>query len=158
MLSKDRLLILVAIVIGVLALAGTIMFIGQGNVRQVPIFWQERIEQTVAFEDIDGQVQLRGISGIDGEPNPHIIIRINFAYILTVINNGDKPHRLYIEGLNVETNLLEPGQAETLKIYPSKEGIYKYYDKMQELESLGVLEVRAVIPSDEFTGIFRDLI
>ncbi len=81
----------------------------QGNVRHVSISWQEKIEQTVAFEDIDGQVQLKGISGVDGEPNPHLVTRINFAYILTVINNGDKQHRLYIEGLNVETNLLEPG-------------------------------------------------
>lgn len=135
-----------------------IVFIGQGNVRHVPITWKEKIEQTVAFEDINGQVQLKGVLGVDGEPNPHIVTRTNFTYILNVINNGDKQHRLYIEGLNVETSLLEPGQAYTLKIYPTKEGIYKYYDKLQGLELLGYLEVRTVIPSDEFTGFFRDLI
>lgn len=151
-------MILVAIVVGVVALVGMIVFIGQGNVRHVPIAWQERIEQTIAFEDIGGQVQLKGISGVDGEPNPHLVTRINFVYILTVINNGDKQHRLYIEGLNVETNLLEPGQVDVLKIYPTKEGIYKYYDKLQGLESLGLIEVRAVIPSDEFTGFLHDLI
>jgi hypothetical protein len=155
---KEKSIVLVAVVIGVIALAGTMIFIGQGNVRHVSIFWQEKIEQTVAFEDIDGNVQLRGISGIGGEPNPYLITRTNFAYILTVINNGDKHHRLYIEGLDIQTDLLEPGQQETLAIYPTGEGVYKYYDKRQGLELLGHLEVRTVIPSDEFTGFFRDLI
>ncbi len=158
MLSKDKSIIFFAVVIGVIGLAGMIVFIGQGNIRPVPIFWQENIKQTIAFEDIDGNVQIQGISGIGGEPNPHLVIRTNFAYILTVINNGDKHHRLYIEGLDVQTDLLEPGKQETLTIYPTKEGVYKYYDKRQGLELLGYLEVRTVIPSDEFTGFFRDLI
>jgi hypothetical protein len=157
-LSKDKSIILFAVIIGVVSLAVMMIFIGQGNVRQVQIFWPEKIEQTVAFEDIDGQVQLKGISGIDGEPNPYLITRTNFAYILTVINNGDKHHRLYIEGLNIQTELLEPGQQDTLTIYPTEEGVYKYYDKQQAFESLGYLEVRTVIPSDEFTGFLRDLI
>ena len=156
-MSKDKSIILVAIVIGVVALVGMIVFIGQGNIRHVPITWKEKIEQTVAFEDINGRVQLKGVLGVDGEPNPHIVTRTNFTYILTVINNGDRQHQLYIEGLNVETSLLEPGQADTLKIYPTKEGIYKYYDK-GELEPLGIFEVHTVIPKDEFTGIFHDLI
>ena len=110
MRNHDKTLILVAIVIGVVALAGMIGFIGQGNVRHVSIFWQERIEQTVAFEDVDDKVQLQGISGVSGKPNPYLITRTSFAYLLTVINNGDKHHRLYIEGLEVQTDLLEPGQ------------------------------------------------
>jgi hypothetical protein len=140
------------------ALAGIIGFTGQGNIRHVSIFWQERVEQTVAFEDIDGKVQLQGISGIGGEPNPHLITRTSFAYVLTVINNGDQHHRLYIEGLDTQTDLLEPGQQETLTIYPDKEGVYKYFDKRENLEHLGFLEVRTVVHSDEFTGIWRDLI
>lgn len=135
-----------------------ISYIGGGNVRHVSIFWQERVEQTVAFEDVDGQVQLQGIFGIDGEPNPHLVTRTSFAYILTVINNGDKNHRLYIEGLDVQTNLLEVGQQETLTIYPDKEGVYKYFDKRENLEHLGFVEVVTVVPSDEFTGIWKDLI
>lgn len=158
MVSKDKTLIIVAILIGVVSLAAMIGFIGQGNVRHVSIFWQERVEQTVAFEDVDGNVHLHGISGIDGDPNPYLITRTSFAYFLTVVNNGDKNHRLYIEGLEVQTDLLEPGQQETLVIYPIKEGIYKYFDKRQYLEHLGFLEVKTVVPSDEFTGIFRDLI
>ena len=158
MISRDKALILIAIVVGVVALAGIIAFTGQGNVRHVSIFWQERVEQTVAFEDVDGKVQLQGISGIGGEPNPHLITRTSFAYLLTVINNGDKHHRLYIEGLNAQTDLLKPGQQETLTIYPDKEGVYKYFDKRENLEPLGFLEVKTVVHSDEFTGIWRDLI
>ena len=155
---KDRKFIVLAIIAGVIGLAAMIGFIGQGNVRHVQIFWQERVEQTLEFKDIDGQVQIIGLSGIKGEPNPHLISRTNFAYILTVINNGDKHHRLYIEGLEMQTDLLEPGQQDTITIYPTEEGIYKYYDKREGLEYLGNLEIITVVPSDEFTGIFKDLI
>jgi hypothetical protein len=158
MISKDKTLIIIAILVGVVAFAAIIGFIGQGNVRHVSIFWQERVEQTVAFEDVDGKVQLQGISGVGGEPNPYLITRTNFAYILTVINNGTTQHRLYIEGLNARTDLLEPGQQETLTIYPDKEGVYKYFDERQWFEHLGFLEVKTVVHSDEFTGIWRDLI
>ena len=149
---------LIALMIAVAALAGMIGFVGQGNVRHVSIFWQERVEQTVAFEDVDGKVQLRGLVGVDGEPNPHLITRTSFAYLLTVINNGDIQHRLYIEGLEVQTDLLEPGEQETITVYPKKEGLYKYYDKRENLEHLGFVEVVTVVPSDEFTGFWRDLI
>jgi hypothetical protein len=149
---------LIAIMIAVAALAGMIGFIGQGNVRHVSIFWQERVEQTVAFEDVYEKVQLQGISGIGGEPNPYLITRTNFAYLLTVVNTGTTQHRLYIEGLDVQTNLLEPGEQETLTIYPDKEEVYKYFDKREELTHLGFLEVKTVVPSDEFTGFWRDLI
>ena len=155
---KDRTLIFLAIIVGILTLSVIIGFIGQGNVRHVSIFWQERVEQTVVFEDIAGTVQLRGISGIGGEPTPSLITRTGFAYVLTVINNGDTNHRLFIEGLNVQTDLLDPGEQDTLVIYPDKEGIYEYFDKRQWLKHLGFLEVKTVVPSDEFTGIWRDLI
>jgi len=158
MVSKNYVMIILVILIGVAAFASMIGFIGQGNVRHVTIFWQERVEQTVAFEDVDGNVQLQGISGISGEPNPHLITRTNFAYILTVINNGDTHHRLYIDGFNVQTDLLEPGEQDTLILYPDKEGVYKYFDNRQWLEHLGFLEVITVVPSDEFSGIWRDLI
>lgn len=158
MVFKDRKLIVVAIIAGVVGLAAMIGFIGQGNVRHVEIFWQEKVEQTVAFEDIDGKVQLVGITGITGETNPHLISRTSFAYILTVVNNGDQHHRLYIEGLEIQTDLLEPGQQDVITIYPTEEGVYKYYDKRERLEQLGIIEIRTVVPSDEFTGFLRDMI
>lgn len=158
MALTDRKLIVIAIIAGVVGLAAMIGFIGGGNVRHVEIFWQEKVEQTVAFEEVNGEVQIQGITGITGEPNPHLISRTSFAYILTVINNGDNHHRLYIEGLEIQTDLLEPGQQDVLTIYPTEEGIYKYYDKRERLEHLGFLEIRTVVPSDEFTGFLRDMI
>ena len=158
MVISDRKLIAIAIIVGVVGLATFIGFIGQGNVRHVEIFWTEKVEQTVVFEEIEGKVQIRGISGITGEANPHLISRTGFAYILTVINNGEKHHRLYIEGVEVQTDLLEPGQKDTITIYPTEEGIYKYYDKRERLEHLGFLEIRTVVPSDEFTGFLKDMI
>jgi len=155
---QDRRLIIIVIISGIVGLASMIGFIGQGNVRHVEIFWQEKVEQTVAFEDIDGKVQLKGISGIGGESNPHLISRTSFAYILTVINNGDKHHRLYIEGLEIQSDLLEPGQQDIITIYPTEEGLYKYFDKRERLEHLGFIEIRTVVPSDEFTGFLRDMI
>lgn len=68
MVSNDKALIIIAIVVGVGALAGMIGLIGQGNIRHVEIFWAEKVEQTVAFEDVNGMVQLRGLAGISGEP------------------------------------------------------------------------------------------
>ena len=158
MISKNKVLIGIALFVGVVAFTVMIGFIGQGNVRHVSIFWQERVEQTIAFEDVDGKVQLQGISGIGGEPNPHLITRTSFVYLLTVVNNGDTQHRLYIEGLEIQIDLLEPGAHQTITIYPDKEGIYKYFDKREYLEHLGFLEVITVVPSDEFTGIWKDLI
>lgn len=158
MVSNDRKLIIIVIIAGMIGLSAMIGFIGQGNVRHMEIFWKEKVEQTVAFEDVNGEVQLRGISGIAGELNPHLISRTSFAYILTVINNGDKHHRLYIDGLEIQSNLLEPGQQDVITIYPTEEGLYKYYDKRERAEHLGFLEIRTVVPSDEFTGFLRDLI
>jgi hypothetical protein len=157
-LKSGKLLIAIAIISSLVAFAGMIAFVGQGNVRQTPIFWTEKVEQTVVFEDIDGKVQLRAIKGVTGEPNPTLLSRTSFVYILTVINNGDRHHRLFIEGFNVQTDLLEPGQQETIKIYPTEEGIYNYYDKRQYLEKLGQIKIITVVPSDEFQGIWRDLI
>jgi hypothetical protein len=158
MIVNNKKLIVIVIIAGVIGLGAMIGFIGQGNVRHVEIFWKEKVEQTVAFEDANGEVQLKGISGISGELNPHLISRTSFAYILTIVNNGDKHHRLYIEGLEIQSNLLEPGQQDVITIHPTEEGLYKYYDKREKLEHLGFLEIRTVVPSDEFTGFLRDMI
>ncbi|MDX1440963.1 MAG: hypothetical protein R3237_00710 [Nitrosopumilaceae archaeon] len=157
MVLSDRKLVAIAIIVGIVGLAVFIGFIGQGNVRHVEIFWTEKVEQTVVFEDLDGKVHLRGVLGIK-EVNPHLISRTGFAYVLTVINNGDKHHRLFIDGMEVQTDLLEPGQQDIITIYPTEEGLYKYYDKRESLNHLGFLEIRTVVPSDEFTGFLKDMI
>ncbi len=157
-MNKDKIIIIVGLIIGVSALAGMIGFIGQGNIREVPLYYQEKVEQTVMFEEIDGKVQIVGITGIKGEVNPTLLTRTSFAYILTVINNGTTNHRLYIEGLNVQTDLLDSGQNDTITILPNEEGIYNYYDKRERLDFLGKLQVVTVVPSDEFQGFLKDMI
>ncbi len=90
MALNDKNFIIIALVVGFSALVILTAIIGQGNVRHVTIFWQEKVEQTVVFEDVDGDVQLRAIKGVKSEPNPTLISRTSFAYVLTVINDGDK--------------------------------------------------------------------
>ncbi|MFQ5782499.1 MAG: hypothetical protein ACE5GR_05535 [Nitrosopumilus sp.] len=158
MKSNEKILIIAGIVAGIVGFAVIIGFIGQGNIRHVTIFWAEKVEQIVVFEDIDGEVQIRAIKGVGGDANPTLISRTSFAYILTVINNGTMFHRLYIEGFNVQTDLLEPGQQDIITIYPDKEGEFAYYDKTQYLTPLGKIKIVTVVASDEFTGIWRDLI
>ena len=158
MKQNDKILIIEGLVAGVIGLAVMIGFIGQGNVRHVSIFWTEKVEQTIVFQEIDGETQIKAIKGVKGDSNPALISRTSFAYILTVINNGTAHHRLYIDGFNVQTDLLEPGQQDTITIFPDKEGEFTYYDKRQYLEPLGKIKIFSVVPSDEFTGIWKDLI
>ena len=157
-MKSDKILIIAAMVAGIAGLAITVAFVGQGNVRHVEIFWAETVEQTIIFEEINGETQVRGIKGVSGEPNPTLLSRTSFAYILTVINNGTTFHRLYIDEFNVQTELLEPGQQDTITIYPDKEGEFTYYDKRQNLIPLGKIKIVSVVPSDEFQGIWKDLI
>ena len=145
-------------VVGMVGLAATIGFVGQGNVRHVDIFWAETVEQTIVFEEIDGDTQVRGIKGVKTDANPTLLSRTSFAYILTVINNGTTFHRLYIDGFNVQTELLEPGQQDTITIYPDKEGEFVLYDKRENLVPVGKFKVVTVVASDEFKGIWKDLI
>lgn len=155
---NNKTFVIIGLIVGVVALTSIIVLVGQGNVRQAQIFWPEKVEQTVAFVDIDDKVKLIGISGTAEDNNPTLIMRTSYAYILTVENHGNQHHRLYIEGFDVQTDLLEPGQKDTITIYPTKEGIYNYYDKRQILTQLGQLKSVQVIPSDGFTGFLKDLI
>jgi len=158
MQSNDKILIIMTLIGGMIALAIIVGFIGQGNVRHVTIFWPEKVEHTVIFEDIDGKTWIRAIKGVVGDVNPTLLSRTSFAYVLTVINNGTTNHRLYIEGFNVQTDLLEPGQQDIITIYPDKEGEFVYYDKRQDLTPLGKIKIVTVVASDEFQGIWKDLI
>ena len=158
MKQNDRILIIAGLVAGLVGLGVMIGVIGQGNVRHVEIFWTEKVEQTVVFQDIDGDVQIKAVKGVKGDDNPTLISRTGFVYVLTVINNGTTQHRLYIDGFNVQTDLLEPGQQDTITFFPEEEGEFTYYDKRQYLEPLGKIKIFSVVPSDEFTGVWKDLI
>ena len=157
-MHSDKKFIVFALVGGIAALVILFGFIGQGNVRHVQIFFPEQVQQTVAFKDVNGEVRLVGISGIGGDNNPTLIMRTSFAYVLTVVNYGEQHHRLYIDGLEVQTDLLKPGEKDTITVYPTEEGTYNYYDKRQDLKLLGQIKAVTVVPGDEFEGIMRDLI
>ena len=157
-MKTDKLIIGVGLASGMIALVVMIGFIGQGNVREAPLFYPEKVEQTVSFEEVDGNVQIVGISGVKGETNPTLLSRTSFAYVLNVINNGTTFHRLYIDGLNVQTDLLAPGENDTITVFPTEEGAYNYYDKRERLKLLGQIKIVTVVPSDEFQGFLKDMI
>ena len=157
-MKTDKLIIGVGLASGMIALVVMIAFIGQGNVREVPLFYPEKVEQTVSFEEVDGNVQIVGISGVKGDTNPTLLSRTSFAYVLNVINNGTTFHRLYIDGLNVQTDLLAPGENDTITVFPTEEGVYNYYDKRERLKLLGQIKIVTVVPSDEFQGFLKDMI
>jgi hypothetical protein len=157
-MASDKKFIIIALVVGVSALGIMIGVIGQGNVREVPLFYPEKIEQTVAFQEVDGKVMLVGKLGIKEDNNPTLIMRTSFAYILTVVNEGTTNHRLYIDGLEVQTELLNPGENDTITIIPTEEGVYNYYDKRERIMLLGQIKAVTVVPSDEFEGVMKDLI
>lgn len=124
---SDGKLILIALVGGMAAFAIALVFISGGGVRQAEIFLPEKTESTVAFRNIDGEVKVVGIEG-NGEVNPTILMRTgDFAMVLTVVNEDSVPHALYIDGLNISTRMLEPGQSEILTFYSEGEATYNYY-------------------------------
>jgi hypothetical protein len=157
-LASDKKFLIIVLVVGVAALGIMIGVIGQGNVREGTLFYPEKVEQTVAFQEVDGKVKIVGKLGVIEDDNPTLIMRTSFAYILTIVNEGTTHHRLYIDGLEVQSDLLSPGENDTLTIFPSEEGVYNYYDKREKTVLLGQLKAVTVVPSDEFEGVMRDLI
>lgn len=156
-MSKDKMIIVFGLIAGMVSLAFTVVYVGQGNVRNAEIFWPESVRQTIGFYDENGNTVVRGITGVLGE-NPTLLSRTGFAYILTVENHGMQNHTLYIDGFEAHTKEIEPGGLEIIRLFPDKPGIYTYYDKNEDLLKLGQLEIVSVVPSDEFTGIWKDLI
>ena len=128
-LSEGRL-----VAIGVIgALTAIMLFfalISGGIVRHVPITMKEKIETTIAFKTIDGELKVVGIIGNSGI-NPTLLMRIqDFAMVLTVINQDKVPHMFYIDGLGVNTKILKPGENQTITFYSPTEGTYNYYDRL----------------------------
>lgn len=150
MATNSKKFIIAGIIGGIVAFALLVGLIGQGGVRHVQIFYPEQVKQTVAFQEEGGGVKLVGISGIGEDDNPTLIMRVSFEYVLTVINHGTTFHRLYIDGVEVQTDLLAPGEQDIITIYPKEEGTYNYYDKRQTLELLGHLRAVKVVQSDIF--------
>ncbi|MDQ3851251.1 MAG: hypothetical protein M3299_00280 [Thermoproteota archaeon] len=139
---SDSKMVLLALVGGIAAFAIALVFISGGLVRHVDIFLPDRTYATLAFHNIDGETKIVGTSGIGGG-NPTVLMRTgDFAMELTVANEDSVPHALYIEGLNVLTRFLQPGQTEVLTLYSEGEATYNYYDYGKNVEPLG--QIRAV--------------
>ena len=137
---SDGKIILLALVGGMAAFAIALVFISGGVVRHAEIFLPEKSYATVAFRNIDGDVKLVGIVGI-AQINPTILMRTgDFAMELTVVNEDSVPHALYIEGLNISTRVLQPGQSEVLTFYSEGEATYNYYDQGNN-EPLGQIRI-----------------
>lgn len=117
--------------------------ISGGSVRHVPITWQEKIQTTIVFKTINGQLNVIGIIGNSGT-NPTLLMRIkDFAMVLTVINQDNIPHMLYIDGLGVHTKILKPGENQTITFYSPTEGTYNYYDRLSS-SSKPIGQIKAV--------------
>lgn len=82
---SERKLVLVAVVGMLVAFGVLLISVGVGGVRHVPIYWKEKVEATVTFKTIDGQLKVIGTKG-NGQVNPTLISKTgDTAYILTVI-------------------------------------------------------------------------
>ncbi|HEY7696314.1 MAG TPA: cupredoxin domain-containing protein [Nitrososphaeraceae archaeon] len=135
-------LVAIGLVGGIAALVLFFVLISGGLVRHVPITWQEKIETTVAFKTIDGQLKVIGIIGNSGI-NPTLLMRTkDFAMVLTVINQDNIPHMLYIDGLGVNTKILKAGENQTITFYSPTEGTYNYYDRLSSSKPIG--QIKAV--------------
>lgn len=145
--NSSKKFIVIGVIAGIVFFGALMAIIGQGTVRHVDIFYPETVRQTVAFRDDGAITTLVGVSGISGENNPTLITRLGFTYILTVINESTSPHTLYIDGLDIQTELLAPGEKDIITFTPQSEGTYNYYDTQQEL-LLGQLKVVKVIQND----------
>ena len=131
-MKNDKKILIGSIIGGMVFFSLLMGFIGQGNVRQVPIFFKEHMEATVAFRNIDGETKIIGLKG-NADVNPTLVMRTgDFAYILTVINQDTTPHMFYVEGLEVHTRALRPGENDTIIIYSKNPGTYNYYDRFEE--------------------------
>lgn len=128
-LSEGR-LVTIGVVGGITALILFFVLISGGLVRHVPITWQEKIQTTIAFRTIGGELKVIGIIGNSGI-NPTLLMRTkDFAMVLTVINQDNVPHMLYIDGLGVNTKILKSGENQTITFYSPTEGTYNYFDRL----------------------------
>ena len=123
-LSEGKLVAL-SIIAMISTFALLVVFVNRGGVRPVLIFWKEKVETTIAFRNVNGQLEVVGLEG-NTQVNPTLVSRTgDTAYALTVINQDTtSPHVFYIaDGL-----IIRPGQNDTITIYPKNEGTYNYYD------------------------------
>ena len=59
--------------------------------------------------------------------------------MLTLVNAGSEPHQMAIDGLNVRSGLIQPGQIGTIDFVPAKEGTYRFLDPLPGHEQAGLV-------------------
>jgi hypothetical protein len=140
-------LVAIGVIGGLAILVLFFVFISGGVVRHVPITWKEKIETTIAFRMINGKLNVVGLVGNSGI-NPTLLMRTkDFAMVLTIINQDKTPHMLYIDGLDVNSKIIKPGENQTITFYSPSEGTYKYYDRLSSLtEPIGQIKAVKVTP------------
>lgn len=95
----DKMFVLIGLIGCTAAFALLFVLVSGGAVRHVGIFLPEKTDNTLAFRQVDGKVALVGLKGI-AQVNPTMIMRTgDYAMELTVINQDDKIHILYIDGV-----------------------------------------------------------
>lgn len=135
--SFDKKMIIVAFVASMSFFIFIVVFVGQGYVRHVVIFWDEDIRATVAFRSENGTTHVVGLIG-NGGVDPTLVMKAGHTpYILTVINQDVIPHMFFVSGLYAHTKLLRPGENDTITIVSKNETEYNYYDRMQPDKVIG---------------------
>jgi hypothetical protein len=130
-------LVIIALVGCMVFFALVVVFVGEGFVRQVPIFWKEDIRSMIAFKEMDGQLKVIGLVG-NGGIDPTLVMKAGSTpYILTVINQDTKPHMFYVDGLNVHTKALRAGENDTITLVSKDEATYNYYDRFNPEKIIG---------------------
>lgn len=129
---SDGKFVMIAIAGTVAAFVILLVVVSGGGVRHVQIFLPEKIEDTLAFRQVDGKTALVGIKGI-AQVNPTLTMRTGgYSLELTVINEDDEPRMLYVEGVGAFTKVLRPGDTDVVSFRSPGEATYNYYDYMDD--------------------------
>lgn len=140
---SDGKFVMVAIAGTIVAFVIMLVLVSGGGVRHVQIFLPEKTENTLAFRQVYGKMSLVGIKGI-AQVNPTMIMRTgDYSLELTVINEDDRQHMLYIEDVGVSTKVLRPGDTDVIPFRSPGEAAYNYYDYMDNSREL-LGQIRAV--------------
>ena len=107
MQSNDKIIVILVQVTGVITLFSMISFVGLGKVREVPLYYQEKVEQTVAFEEVNGETitTTKGGNEMDNE-----MAKILFLHTVMLA---------MILGMNLFINLLSSISTTTPSINDS---------------------------------------
>ena len=149
LIVSDKAFVVIATVGCLAAFVVLLAIVSSGSVRHAQIFLPEKVEQTLVFREIDDKVVLVGTKGI-AQVNPDLIMRTgDFAMELTVVNEDSRAHMLFIDGLNISTKVLRPGDTDIITFYSEEEATYNYYDWLsRDREPIGQIRAMKVTALD----------